>query len=118
MTAHYDELSAKDAIFGQLRNCMDLAVVAALISKENLTEKCGWSMPLLMNPDLLVESYNAPHRSTRRPAPCKRARPGSSAPRAACRSIPGKRSRSRPPTRRWAEIRAKASPATTNWWWN
>ena len=42
MTAHYDELSAKDTIFGQLRNCMDLAVVAALISRENLTEKCGW----------------------------------------------------------------------------
>ena len=52
MTAHYDELSAKDSIFGQLRNCMDLAVVTALISKENLTEKCGWSMPLLLNPDL------------------------------------------------------------------
>ncbi|MBI3837988.1 MAG: DUF1598 domain-containing protein, partial [Planctomycetia bacterium] len=62
MTAHYDELSTKDAIFGQLRNCMDLAVVAALISKENLTEKCGWSMPLLLSPDLAVESYNAPHQ--------------------------------------------------------
>ena len=62
MTAHYDELSTKDVIFGQLRNCMDLAVVAALISKENLTEKCGWSMPLLLNPDLQVERYNAPRQ--------------------------------------------------------
>ena len=55
MTAHYDELSAKDSIFGQLRNCMDLAVVAALIQHEQLTEKCGWSMALLMDPDLKAE---------------------------------------------------------------
>ena len=59
MTTHYEELSTKDTIFGQLRNCMDLAVVAALISQENLIDKCGWNMPLLLNPDLLVESYNA-----------------------------------------------------------
>ena len=30
MTARYEALSTKDTIFGQLRNCMDLAVVAAL----------------------------------------------------------------------------------------
>ncbi|HEX3725776.1 MAG TPA: DUF1598 domain-containing protein [Pirellulales bacterium] len=62
MTAHYEELSTRDSIFGQLRNCMDLAVVAALISKEHLTEKCGWSMPLLMDAELPVESYFAPRQ--------------------------------------------------------
>ena len=30
MTAHYDELAAKDAVFGQLRNCIDLAVVVGV----------------------------------------------------------------------------------------
>lgn len=59
MTAHYDELAERDAIFGQLRNCMNLAVVAALISEHHLTDKCGWNMPLLMNPELATESYNA-----------------------------------------------------------
>ena len=61
MTAHYDELSTADPIFGQLRNCMDLAVVAALISQHKLTEKCGWDMPLLLNPDLKAQRFNAPH---------------------------------------------------------
>ena len=61
MTAHYEALSTKDTIFGQLRNCMDLAVVAALIQNRNLTEKCGWSMPLLLNPDLKAQRYHAPH---------------------------------------------------------
>jgi hypothetical protein len=60
MTAHYDELAEKDSIFGQLRNCMDVAVVAALISREHLGEKAGWSMSLLVNPELPVESFNAP----------------------------------------------------------
>ena len=31
MTAHYDELAGKNVVFGQLRNCIDLAVVSALI---------------------------------------------------------------------------------------
>src|SRR5262249_31571984 len=41
MTAKYDELSAKEPIFGELRNIMDLAVVAAIIKKENLCSQAG-----------------------------------------------------------------------------
>jgi hypothetical protein len=59
-TEHYDELSTKDPVFGQLRNCIDMAVLAALINRENLTEKAGWSMPLLVSSDLPVEQYHAP----------------------------------------------------------
>jgi Protein of unknown function (DUF1598) len=59
-TEHYDALSTKDPIFGQLRNCIDMAVAAALIQRENLTEKAGWSMPLLVSSDLPVERYHAP----------------------------------------------------------
>ena len=56
MTAQYDELSAKEPIFGQLRNCMDLAIVAALIFKENLPAKAGWSSgALARRPSLPAE---------------------------------------------------------------
>src|SRR5205085_12659256 len=41
MTEKYEELAAKDTIFGELRNCMDLAVVSALIAKHHLLEKAG-----------------------------------------------------------------------------
>ncbi len=60
MTAHYDELAAAETIWGQLRNCMDLAVLSALISHHDLTGKCGWDMGLLLNPDLMAQRYHAP----------------------------------------------------------
>lgn len=61
MTAKYDELSVKDTIFGELRNCMDLAIIAALLVKENLPAKAGYSMPLLLNSDELpTDEFLAP----------------------------------------------------------
>jgi hypothetical protein len=51
MTSHYEELSLADPIFGELRNCMDLAVVAALVSKENLAAKANNRLPLLTGSD-------------------------------------------------------------------
>ena len=47
MTEHYDELSLRESAFGELRNVMDLCVVAALIAKENLLQKAGCSLPTL-----------------------------------------------------------------------
>jgi hypothetical protein len=61
MTAKYEELSAKDVVFGQLRNCIDLAVVAALISKERLEERAGHSFSLLTDANRLpTEQYHTP----------------------------------------------------------
>src|SRR5262245_13414312 len=61
MTSHYEELSQKDAIFGDLRNCMDLAVVGALIVKENLLEKADLRLPYLMSDKVLITGfYNPP----------------------------------------------------------
>jgi hypothetical protein len=50
MTQHYGELSKKNAVFGELRNIMDMCVVAALIEKEGLAAKAGLSIPLLTDP--------------------------------------------------------------------
>ena len=61
MTAHYDELAGKNAVFGQLRNCIDLAVVSALIVKDRLTEKANYSMSVFLHDDQLVtEKFNQP----------------------------------------------------------
>jgi hypothetical protein len=49
MTAKYDELSVHYPIFGELRNVMDMAVIGAVIVKENLREKAGLDMSVLMN---------------------------------------------------------------------
>ena len=63
MTAHYDALSLADPVFGQLRNCMDLAIVAALIVKEDLAGRAAAQFPTLMDQDRLgTEEYAAPRQ--------------------------------------------------------
>jgi hypothetical protein len=47
MTEKYDALSARDSVFGELRNIMDMCVVAALLEKEGLLVKAGLSVPIL-----------------------------------------------------------------------
>jgi hypothetical protein len=50
MTSKFSELARKDSIFGQLRNCMDLAVVSTLLAKEGLMSKAGVALSALMDP--------------------------------------------------------------------
>jgi hypothetical protein len=118
MTAHYDELSKKDVIFGQLRNCIDMAVVAALISQENLTEKCGWSMPLLLNPDLLVESYHAPHEVETQASVVQKTSGWIISASGGVQVVPWQLLEKATPSPALAGVRAKAAAPSTNWWWN
>lgn len=46
-TSHYDELSVKEPVFGELRNLMDMCVIAALVTKENLQTKANCDLPEL-----------------------------------------------------------------------
>lgn len=56
MTARFEELSAAEPIFRELRNVMDLSVVAALIAKEGLLEKAGLSLSNLDGSNLKVST--------------------------------------------------------------
>ncbi|MEE8451578.1 MAG: DUF1598 domain-containing protein [Thermoguttaceae bacterium] len=61
MTEKFDELAIAEPIFGQLRNCMELAIVSALLVKERLPEKASFSMPTLMDSDnLKTDEFFAP----------------------------------------------------------
>jgi hypothetical protein len=53
MTRHYDELAHAEPVFGELQNCIDLAVAAALIVRENLPHKAGCSLSTLLDGSLL-----------------------------------------------------------------
>jgi hypothetical protein len=48
MTAKYDALAAELPVFAELRNCMDLAVVAALLVKEDLPGRAGCDLSVLV----------------------------------------------------------------------
>ena len=58
-TEKFDELAREDSAFGQLRNVMDLAVVAALMTKERLIERSELSVPNMMGEQPL-DVYPAP----------------------------------------------------------
>ena len=60
MTRKYDELSQKEPIFGELDR-IDLAVVAALIFKENLADKAGLALSTLLSADQFpTHKYKTP----------------------------------------------------------
>jgi hypothetical protein len=61
LTAKYNDLCAKDEIFADLRNCIDLAVAAALITKERLAEKAGLDLSIFSDgKQLMADSLPTP----------------------------------------------------------
>ena len=62
MTKRYDELSKEEPIFRDLRNIMDLSVVAALISRENLLERASLEIPAIQSKEsyVSVPAVNVP----------------------------------------------------------
>ena len=55
MTAKYEELSAEDKIFGELRNVMDMCVIAALLEKEELLTKADLELDMIQSDSSPVE---------------------------------------------------------------
>lgn len=62
MTAQYSELMKGQPVFGELRNFFDMAVVAALIEKEQLLEKSGLELASLYgkNDDFTGGNWRVP----------------------------------------------------------
>ena len=47
MTENYEQLAEEIAVFGQLRNIMDMCVIAALIEKEGLADRANCQLPAI-----------------------------------------------------------------------
>lgn len=62
MTERFPTLAQKMPVFAELRNCMDLAVAAALIADKDLTGAAGCELPLLTN-------FKSPVRPAEYPVP-------------------------------------------------
>jgi hypothetical protein len=54
MTERYDELALAEPVFGQLQNCIDLAIVAALVVGQDLPARAEVELPMLLGPDALA----------------------------------------------------------------
>lgn len=118
MTNHFDELAVKESIFGQLRNCIDVAVLAALMTKEHVTEKAGHSFPTFLSAELPVEQYNAPHQVD---SIASIMRKGSNYVITVSGGVQidswGPVMKTEPSDKLTA-ARAAAAPAAGSWWWN
>ncbi|PQO34104.1 DUF1598 domain-containing protein [Bremerella cremea] len=64
MTANYEELSAEDKIFGDLRNVMDMCVIAALMEKEQLLAKANLDLDMIKSDASPVALEEFPTPST------------------------------------------------------
>ncbi|MEZ6092809.1 MAG: DUF1598 domain-containing protein [Pirellulaceae bacterium] len=64
MTERFEELASADPLFRELRNVMDLSVVAALIAKEGLLGQGNVSAPILTdkNPSFATPVWNVPKK--------------------------------------------------------
>ena len=121
MTANYDALSKKQAVFGQLRNIMDLSVVAALVEHNGLRQEANCDLAFLMQTDnsVQIHQFHPPKTIDTQCSFVKRGRDylitasgGVSVQSwpAATRSQVSKHVK---------EVRAATShKAADNWWWN
>lgn len=69
MNANYTALSKVDPVFGDLKNCMELAIAVALIEREGLMQKAGCKLPTMtdeaaMKPLALPAPKYVPSRGT------------------------------------------------------
>ncbi len=62
-TQKYPQLAARSAVYAELRNLIDVAIVAAFVQQEDLYGKVDWSMPLLGDESkYAVERHAAPRQ--------------------------------------------------------
>ena len=119
MTDKYSELAAADPIFAELQNCMSLAVVGALIAKEDLARKAGVDMTTLMDPtETPIDQFNAPRQVDSKVSAIKKG------PNWLISTSGGVDINSWAAidkvqeSKKLAPLRKASAPANDNWWWN
>lgn len=63
-TQHYQELAQQDPIFADLQGVFDLALVAALIERDQLDDQVGWNRGVFaVNGDYVPQAYAVPKQT-------------------------------------------------------
>ena len=62
MSNKFDQLAKVESVFGQVRNLMELSIVAALIAREDLQALSGCALETMSSADspYAIETWNAP----------------------------------------------------------
>jgi uncharacterized protein DUF1598 len=120
MTAKYEELAAKEPIFAELRNCIDLAVVSALILKENLTARAACELPALLGPkSYRVAQFNVPKQVDSKASAIKKGRNWVITASGGVMIQPWEILQAAKTSPKTAAVRTQAITARKHtWWWN
>ncbi|MEO1524796.1 MAG: DUF1598 domain-containing protein [Planctomycetota bacterium] len=60
MTTNFEQLCEERPLFGELRNCFDLSVIAAIIAHRGLLELAECELPLLLDSSKWTPKFNVP----------------------------------------------------------
>ena len=118
MTEQYDALSAQAPVFADLRNLMDLSVVAAIISAHDLSGEAGWDLPLLYNDHLQPAELNAPQRVASKASLVRKGRSWIVAVSGGVNIDSWSVLDHIEVDKNLHLARVKSSPIDQNWWWN
>ncbi len=120
MTAKYEELSVKEPVFAELRNCIDLAVVSALILKENLSERAGCKLTAIVDEKQLpVGEYAVPKQVDSAATAVKKGRNWVIQASGGVMIQPWEIVQTAQTSDKVAPVRSKAvAQRKTQWWWN
>lgn len=120
MTARYEELAARETVFAELRNCIDLAVVSALILKEDLCGRAGCELPALLNEERApLSEYRVPKQVSSQASAVKKGRNWVITASGGVMIQPWEIIQTAQPSDQIASTRSKAvSSRKTSWWWN
>lgn len=119
MTENYELLSAEESSFGELRNLMDMCVVAALIEKEDLLGVAGLELPALSAPDstLNVATWHAPKSIATQCSFVKAGKEWIITASGGVEIDPWQVAERSEVDRQVAQVRDKAAPADAAAWW-
>ncbi len=120
MTARYEALAAKEPIFAELQNCIDLAVVSALILKEDLCGRAGCELSTLTGEKPYhVAQFNVPKQVHSQATAVKKGRNWVITASGGVMIQPWEMIQTAKASETVASLRSKAFEARTkSWWWN
>jgi hypothetical protein len=120
MTARYEELARREPIFAELRNCIDLAVVSALILKEDLTGRAECELPTLLGETrYAVAEYSVPKQVDSKATAVKKGRNWVITASGGVMIQPWELVQTAQASQQVASARGRATAARKNaWWWN
>lgn len=116
-TERYDELAKHDAVFGQLRNLIDLAVVGALVRRENLLQRAGLDAPYLLGEEM-ADKFSPPRKVDTQTSFLKKGRNWLISASGGVQMFPAQLVSNVQKTDSLAPVRQETAAAGKSWWWD